>query len=75
MMGFNKRYVIVEIFIENYEKDGIEGIINYIGKSDAIIGDDIVNQILETIESNDCNIKKEVKIDNIILEWQKKEIV
>ena len=75
MMGFNKRYVIVETFIENYKKSGIKGIINYIGKSDAIIGDDIVNKILETIESNDCNIKKEVKIDNIILEWQKKEIV
>ena len=64
MMGFNKRYVIVETLIENYKKGGIKGIIN-----------DIVNQILETIESNDCNTKKEIKIDNIILEWGKKEIV
>ena len=30
MMGFNKKYVIVETFIENYKKSGIKGIINYI---------------------------------------------
>lgn len=66
-MGFNKRYINKEALIERFRLEGHQGVINYIGKSDALIGvDDDIQKILDITYCDDCPTKKDVEIKKII---------
>jgi len=66
-MGFNKRYINKETLIERFRLEGHQGVINYIGKSDALIGvDDDIQKILDITYCDDCPTKKDVEIKKII---------
>lgn len=67
MTGFNKRYVNKERLIERFKLEGYQGIINYIGKSEALIGlDEEIEKILDITYCDDCPTKKELEIKKII---------
>jgi len=66
-MGFNKRYINKEALIERFRLEGHQGVINYIGKSDTLIGvDDDIQKILDITYCDDCPTKKDVEIKKII---------
>ena len=74
MTGFNKRYLKENVVIERFESEGIKGIINYLGKSEALFTDsEKVSKILEILSCENCETKKELEIKNIIHKWQAKE--
>lgn len=67
MMGFNKRYINKETLIERFRLEGYQGVINYIGNSDALIGiDDEIQKILDITYCDNCPTKKDVEIQKII---------
>ena len=66
-MGFNKRYINKDVLIERFRLEGCQGVINYIGKSDALIGvDDEIQKILDITYCDDCPTKKDIEIKKII---------
>ncbi len=66
-MGFNKRFINKEVLIERFKLEGYQGVINYIGKSEALIGvDDDIQKILDITYCDDCPTKKDVEIEKII---------
>ena len=66
-MGFNKRYIKKEVLIQKFKLEGYQGVINYIGKSDVLMGiDGEIQKILDITYCNDCPTKKNVKIKKII---------
>lgn len=66
-MGFNKRNINKEILLERFKLEGYQGIINYIGKSDALFGvDDEIHEILEITYCNNCPTKKNFEINKLI---------
>ena len=66
-MGFNKRYINKEILIERFRLEGYQGIINYIGKADVLIGvDEQIQKILDISYCDDCITKKNIQIGKII---------
>jgi len=66
-MGFNKRYINKEVLIERFRLEGYQGIINYIGKADALIGvDEQIQKILDISYCDDCMTKKNIQIGKII---------
>ena len=66
-MGFNKRYINKEVLIERFRLEGYQGIINYIGKADALIGvDEQIQKILDISYCDDCITKKNIQIGKII---------
>jgi len=66
-MGFNKRYINKEVLIEKFRLEGYQGIIDYIGKADALIGvDEEIQKILEISYCDDCTTKKNIQIGKII---------
>ena len=68
-MGFNKRYVKKEILIERFRLEGYQGIIDYIGKADALIGlDDEIQEILDIAYCGICPTKKNIEINKILYE-------
>jgi len=67
MMGFNKRYINKETLIERFRLEGYQGVINYIGNSDALIGiDEEIQKILDITYCDNCPTKKDVEIQKII---------
>ena len=66
-MGFNKKYINKEVLIERFRLEGYQGIINYIGKADALIGlDEEIEKILDITYCDNCPTKKNVEISKII---------
>jgi hypothetical protein len=66
-MGFNKKYINKEVLIERFRLEGYQGIINYIGKSDVLIGlDEEIEKILDIAYCDNCPTKKNVEINKII---------
>jgi len=66
-MGFNKRYLKETLLIEKFEKDGVKGIINYIGKSNALFtNSEKVDKILKILDSKDYETKMGFEIKKII---------
>jgi len=66
-MGFNKRYINKEVLIERFRLEGYQGIIDYIGKADALIGvDEQIQKILDISYCDDCITKKNIQIGKII---------
>jgi len=66
-MGFNKRYINKEVLIERFRLEGYQGIIDYIGKADALIGvDEQIQKILDISYCDDCMTKKNIQIGKII---------
>jgi hypothetical protein len=66
-MSFNKRFVNKTKLIENFKLKGYQGVIDYIGDSDALIGmDDELNKILEISYCNTCTTNKNIRIQKII---------
>ena len=66
-MGFNKRYINKETLIERFKLEGYQGVINYIGKSEALIGvDEEIQKILDITYCDNCPTKKNVEIQKII---------
>lgn len=66
-MGFNKRYVNKEILLEKFRLEGYQGIIDYIGKSDVLMGlDEEIKKILDIAYCDDCPTKKNIEIKNIV---------
>ena len=65
MTGFNKRYLKESVVIERFENEGIKGIINYIGKSEALFTDsEKVSEILEILSCENCETKKNKRVRN-----------
>jgi len=68
-MGFNKRYIKKEILIERFRLEGYQGILDYIGKADTLIGlDDELQEILDITYCSICPTKKNIEINKILYE-------
>tara|TARA_R110002167_G_scaffold126793_2_gene307845 strand:- start:208 stop:414 length:207 start_codon:yes stop_codon:yes gene_type:complete len=66
-MGFHKRRLNEETVIERFKKDGVKGILNYIGKADALFtNSEKVGKILDVLDCEDCETKKDLEIKKII---------
>jgi len=66
-MGFNKKHIKKEVLIERFRLEGYQGIIDYIGNSDALCGvDDEIKEILDITYCNNCPTKKDVEINKVI---------
>lgn len=66
-MGFNKRFINKEVLIERFKLEGHQGVINYIGKAEALIGiDDDIQKILDITYCDECPTKKDIEIKKII---------
>lgn len=66
-MGFNKRHINKEILIEKFKLEGYHGVIDYVGKSDALIDvDDDIQRILDITYCDDCPTKKNIEIKKLI---------
>lgn len=74
-MGFNKKLVTEERVIESFNENGVKGIIKYIGNSEALyVNGKKTQKIIDVVNQNICDTIKNIKIKNIIEEWQVKEI-
>jgi hypothetical protein len=66
-MSLNKRYVNKKILTEKFKLEGHQGIINYIGNSDVLLGlDEEIKKILSITYCGDCPTKKDMGIKKII---------
>jgi len=66
-MGFSKRIIDREKLIQRFKLKGYQGVIDYIGDSDVLIGmDDELNKILEISYCNTCTTNKNIRIQKII---------
>jgi len=66
-MGFNKSYIKIENLLHVFNTQGIKGIINYIKKIDAIYSDsEITYLIVDVLNKDFCDTKKEVEINKLI---------
>ncbi len=66
-MSFNKKIINKEILIERFRLQGYQGIIDYIGNPDSLIGvDESINNILELTYCDMCPTKKNIEINKII---------
>jgi len=66
-MGFNKKYVNKEVLVERFRLEGYQGILNYIGNSDALFGlDEDIIQILDIAYCDNCPTKKDIEIKKIL---------
>jgi hypothetical protein len=66
-MSHNKKYINKESLIQRFRLEGYQGVINYIGKSEALIGlDDEIQQILDITYCDSCSTKKDIEIKKII---------
>ncbi len=66
-MGFNKRFINKEVLIERFKLEGYQGVINYIGKAEALIGiDDDIQKILDITYCDECPTKKDIEIKKVI---------
>jgi len=66
-MGFNKKFVKKEDLIDRFKLEGYQGIINYIGSSDALFGlDDDIQNILDLTYCGMCPTKKNMEINKLI---------
>lgn len=66
-MSFNKKFINKEVLLEEFRLKGYQGVKDYIGNADALIGlDDEIQQILDISFCEDCPTKKNVKIERVI---------
>lgn len=68
-MGFNKRYVNKKIIKTILAEDGVEALINFIKKPDALIIEDVyssqVCDIILNVEEGEDVLNKILELDNI----------
>lgn len=68
-MGFNKKFINKKVLIERFKLEGYQGVINYIGNSDALFGlDEEIKEILNIAYCDNCPTKKDVMIKKILNE-------
>jgi len=66
-MGFNKKIINKEILINKFRLKGYQGIVDYISKSDVLLGvDDEIKKILDISFCESCDTNKNLKIKQII---------
>jgi hypothetical protein len=66
-MGFNKKHINKKVLLERFRLQGYRGIIDYIGKSDVLLGmDDEIKEILDISFCGSCDTNKNLKIKQII---------
>jgi hypothetical protein len=66
-MGFNKKHIKKEVLIQRFKLEGYQGIIDYIGNSDALFGiDDKIKEILDITYCNNCDTNKNIRIQKLI---------
>lgn len=66
-MGFNKKHIQMEELINRFRLEGYQGIINYIGNADALIGlNDDIKEILDIAFCDICPTKKNIEINKIL---------
>lgn len=66
-MGFNKKIINKEILINKFRLKGHQGIVDYISKSDVLLGvDDEIKKILDISFCESCDTNKNLKIKQII---------
>lgn len=66
-MGFNKKIINKEILINKFRLKGYQGIVDYISKSDVLLGmDDEVKKILSISFCESCDTNKNLKIKKIV---------
>ena len=66
-MGFNKRIIDRGELIRRFRLEGYQGIIKYIGDTDALIGlDDELKKVLDISYCDTCNTNKNLQIQNIL---------
>ncbi len=74
-MGFNKRLVTEERVMDSFNKNGVQGIMEYLGNAEALyVKGEKTQKIIDVVNQNICDTIKNIKIKNIIEEWQVKEI-
>ena len=74
-MGFNKRLVTEEKVMESFNENGVKGIMKYLGNAEALyVNGEKTQKIIDVVNQNVCDRIKNIKIKNIIEEWQVKEI-
>tara|TARA_B100000900_G_C20530776_1_gene696223 strand:+ start:233 stop:469 length:237 start_codon:yes stop_codon:yes gene_type:complete len=74
-MGFNKRFVTEEKVIKSFNENGVKGIINYLGNAEALyVNGEKTQKIIDVVNEDISHTIKNIKIKNIIEEWQVKEI-
>lgn len=66
-MGFNKKIVNKDIIITKFKESGYNGILNYIGKTECLIGvDGQIGDILKIVYSDRCETHKNMEIEKIL---------
>ena len=66
-MSFNKKYINKEVLLEEFRLKGYQGVIDYVGSADVLIGlDEEIQQILDISFCRDCETKKNIQIERII---------
>lgn len=66
-MGFNKKIINKEILIDKFRLEGYQGIIDYIGDPDVLLGMDVeIEKIMEISYCQTCETNKNLKIQKII---------
>jgi hypothetical protein len=66
-MGFNKRFIDKNELIRRFRLQGHQGVVDYIGKSDVLLGmDDEIKKILNISFCESCDTNKNLKIKQII---------
>tara|TARA_R110001592_G_scaffold363179_1_gene681035 strand:+ start:2925 stop:3161 length:237 start_codon:yes stop_codon:yes gene_type:complete len=73
-MGFNKRLVTEERVMDSFNENGVQGIMEYLGNAEALyVKGEKTQKIIDVVNQNICDTIKNIKIKNIIEEWQIKE--
>ena len=66
-MSFNKKYINKEVLMEEFRLKGYQGVIDYIGNADVLVGlDDEIQEILDISFCRDCETKKNIQIERLI---------
>ena len=66
-MGFNKKIINKEILINKFRLEGYQGVIDYVGKSDALFGvDEEIQKILDMTYCDNCPTSKMVEINKLM---------
>jgi len=66
-MSFNKKYINKEVLMEEFRLKGYQGVIDYIGNADVLVGlDDEIQQILDISFCKGCETKKNIQIEKLV---------
>ena len=66
-MGFNKRLVTEERVMDSFKENGVQGIMEYLGNTEALyLKGEKTQKIIDVINQDICDTIKNIKIKNII---------